>query len=259
MKFLIIGAIVMVVSGCNGDEELHHHSQPVSLGENEFTIEHYTSGDPGLQLINIHEDEQTSIEASLEYLRDNSGSLTYLKHDQTRRIEFELDGEMYSIDPNRIYTDQGIENTLEDGDNYSEAAHEEVAVLAETILQFYEFDRQDVVIAMHNNQINGFSIESYAKGGNLAHNAERVHIEEDQDINDFFYLTDERFYEFLTDRGFNAMLQDEDEVTDDGSLSVYSGMQGKPYINVEAGHDHLEKQLNMLRVVEEMLRETGLL
>jgi hypothetical protein len=35
-------------------------------------------------------------------------------------------------------------------------------------------------------------------------------------------------------------------MTDDGSLSVYCGKLGIPYVNVEAQHGHLVRQLKML-------------
>lgn len=252
--------IFLIFIGCEENQyELAQETTTVELGDNEITIQHYKSGDGGLQLINLHEDEQTSIEASLEYLQNNPGSLTYLHHDENRRIEFTIEGDTFSIDPNRIFTDRGIEMTQEDGGRYSETAHEEVRALAETILSEYGFDQHRVVIAMHNNGLNGYSIESYTEDGYLSDDAELVHIEDGQDINDFFYLTDRRFYDYLTERGYNAMLQDEDNVTNDGSLSVYSGMEGKPYINIEAGHGHLEKQIEMIHAVEDMVAKLDLL
>jgi D-alanyl-D-alanine dipeptidase len=47
----------------------------------------------------------------------------------------------------------------------------------------------------------------------------------------------------------NVVLQDNRQVTDDGSLSVYCGKWGIPYVNVEAQHEHLEQQLQMLKVL----------
>ena len=263
LRSAIIPAAVLKCIFFFGCEEAQHElvqeTTTVKLGDKEFTLHHYESDDAGLRLINLHEDEQTSIEASLEYLQDNPGSLTYLHHDETRRIEFTIDRDTFSVDPNRIFTSRGIRMTLEDGGLYSESANEEVRTLAETILAEYGFDQHRVVVAMHNNGLNGYSIESYTEDGYLSDDAELVHIEDGVDINDFYYLTDRRFYDYLTERGYNAMLQDEDNVTNDGSLSVFSGMEGKPYINIEAGHGHLEKQIEMILAVEEMLIELDLM
>ena len=59
---------------------------------------------------------------------------------------------------------------------------------------------------------------------------------------DFFYIANgevgERMYQCLTAEDFSAVLQvptgSNSSLTDDGSLSVYSAMHGKPYINTEA-------------------------
>lgn len=260
VTFTPLTVLILLFSSCESDPTaIEESTTSVELGNNQFSLKHFESTEGGLRLINLHEDEQTSIEASLEYLSDASGALTYLHHDETRRIEFTIDADTFSIDPNRIFTDPGIEMTLEDGGRYSNAAHEEVSELAETILNAYEFDRHEVVIAMHNNGLNGYSIKSYTEDGYLSDDAELVHIEDDEDINDFYYLTDRRFYDYLTEQGYNAMLQDEENVTNDGSLSVFSGMEGKPYINIEAGHGHLEKQIEMILAVEEMLMELNML
>ena len=34
--------------------------------------------------------------------------------------------------------------------------------------------------------------------------------------------------------GYNVVLQNNETVTNDGSLSYYSGLQGKPYVNFES-------------------------
>lgn len=257
---IIVSGAITVLNACNSSgAEVEEQVVPLQVGEKAFSLRQHTSGEGGLQMINLHEDEQTSIEASLDYLAGRAGKLTYLHHDQQRRLEFTLDGQTYSVDPNRIFTDAGIEMTLEDGGTYSEAAHQQVRELADEILDLYNFDEQQVVIAMHNNGLNGYSIMSYTEDGNLADDAGFVHVEEDEDINDFYYLTDRRFYDYLTERGYNAMLQDEENVTNDGSLSVYSGRRGIPYINIEAGHGHLEKQIEMINAVEQMLLELDLI
>merc|ERR1712137_1238729 len=52
-------------------------------------------------------------------------------------------------------------------------------------------------------------------------------------------LWDKKMYDCLTANGFNSVLQvpylsPNSTLTDDGSLSVYSAMHGKPYVNTEA-------------------------
>ncbi len=38
---------------------------------------------------------------------------------------------------------------------------------------------------------------------------------------DFFYVTEKKFFAYLAERDFNVVLQNNEKVTDDGSLSVH--------------------------------------
>lgn len=49
------------------------------------------------------------------------------------------------------------------------------------------------------------------------------------------------------------MLQDNVQVTDDGSLSVRAARNGLPYVNVEAQHGHREQQVRMLEALHRAL------
>ena len=53
----------------------------------------------------------------------------------------------------------------------------------------------------------------------------------------------------MSSEGHNVVLQDNDKVTDDGSLSVLAGRAGIPYINVEAEDGHLQQQVEMIKTV----------
>ena len=57
---------------------------------------------------------------------------------------------------------------------------------------------------------------------------------------------------------FNVMLQDNANVPDDGSMSVYFARQRIPYLNIEANTDHLQEQIEMVRAARQMLVELGL-
>jgi hypothetical protein len=75
---------------------------------------------------------------------------------------------------------------------------------------------------------------------------------------DFFYVTDQRFFDYLKARNFNVTLQDDAHVPDDGSLSVYFARRGIPYVNVEADTHHLREQIEMVRTAVQMVHALGL-
>jgi hypothetical protein len=52
---------------------------------------------------------------------------------------------------------------------------------------------------------------------------------------------------------YHIVLQDNTNVTDDGSLSVFCARGGIDYVNVEAEHGHLVRQLKMMIFVFQKL------
>ncbi|MBK7099776.1 MAG: hypothetical protein IPH58_17615 [Sphingobacteriales bacterium] len=100
------------------------------------------------------------------------------------------------------------------------------------------------IVALHNNTDSSYSILSYLN----AKDAEDVYINENEDIDDFFFVTARSEFEYFKSLGRNVVLQSE-EVKDDGSLSVYCQNNGIPYINIEAQHGHLQEQAEMIKEI----------
>ena len=125
------------------------------------------------------------------------------------------------------------------------------------LLRIYALDTVDAVVALHNNADCNYSATQYLDGQELARDAADVHLEDGQDADDFFFVTEKRFFEALRARRFNVVLQDNRSVTDDGSLSVYCGQHGIPYVNVEAQDGHLQAQKTMIEALFDVLTATG--
>lgn len=121
------------------------------------------------------------------------------------------------------------------------------------MLALYRFDAQAAVVTLHNNTDGNYSVLSYLPGGAHAREAQEVHVVDGRDPDDFFFVTDRDLFERLAEKGFNVVLQHNDAATDDGSLSVYAGRRGKPYVNVEAEHGHLHEQVEMVRALYALL------
>ena len=84
-----------------GNETLHFHSA---------TYYPYSSD---VSFINLHDDENTSVEAANDFLSKYGGALLQLKHTGKRNFNFILNGQSFSFDPNRIFTEKGIKATLQ--------------------------------------------------------------------------------------------------------------------------------------------------
>lgn len=227
---------------------------PLRLGDDRIhaVVHQHLSAVP--TMINVHDDEDTSVAAGRANIERHGGRVIELVHSGQRLITFHLNGQKYAFDPNRIFSDAGITATLKKHSSYSEAAHAAIKSFAKQYLQQFDLDKEPVIIALHNTVDGIFSIKSFSSTGLFGSDAAAVHISPRRSIFDFFYVTETRFYDFLKDRDFNVVLQDNDQATEDGSLSVYFAKQGIPYINVEAEMNHLTEQIGMLEVVREMLK-----
>ncbi|MDB5192758.1 MAG: hypothetical protein JWQ96_2321 [Segetibacter sp.] len=203
--------------------------------------------------INVHDDENTSVEAAHEYLLENGGNLFQLQQEGARNIKFDLNNKQYIFDPNRIYTKSGRTASLKLLSTNNTAAAAGVELLASQILAEY-IDNKILVIALHNNSDSNFSINSYKKGGSEAKNTGMLYINPLMDPDDFILTTEDTIYHYLKEKEISVVLQNNKTVADDGSMSVYAASKGIPYINVETQHGHKDEQLEMLRALKDIVK-----
>ena len=205
-------------------------------------------------MLNVHEDETTSVAAGKANVSEQGGRLIALQHSGTRLITFGLDGKNYTFDPNRIFSDAGITATLEKHSVYSTEAHAEIKQFAQFYLRVFALDHEPAIIALHNATDGIFSVESFLPDGFLGCDAATVHINPRRSKFDFCFVTEQPSFDYLRARDFNVVLQDNAKVTEDGSLSVYFARKKIPYVNIEAALDHLPEQIEILKEVRTMLR-----
>ena len=103
---------------------------------------------------------------------------------------------------------------------------------------------------MHNNTPDLFSVTEYAPGNKRSVDSKKVYINTEQDADDFFLTTDNNLYEKLADKGFNTILQDNKNCTEDGSLSVYCGKKNIRYVNCETEHGKTEQYYEMIKALD---------
>jgi hypothetical protein len=216
-----------------------------------FHLTLYYPHSTAITFINLHDDENTSVEAGLYFLSRYGGSLLQLQHSGKRIFNFRVDSQYYSFDPNRIFTDEGVKATLEKRSSYSEAAALEVKKIADSILLNYVNDKK-LVVALHNNTERGLSILSYKKGGLEAENTAKIYINRRKSPHDFILTTDTMIFHHLVKQKINTVLQ-HPQPTDDGSLSVYAAKNNIAYINIEALHGHFDEQVKMLEALKDII------
>jgi hypothetical protein len=195
--------------------------------------------------INVHDNEATAVQAARAILEQEGGILIKIENNAQRMISFPFKGVTYSFDPNRIFSEVGIKQTLKSKGKINPLAICEVEKFAEHLLQLIP-DTVSCIIALHNNTDGDYSVKSYQAGGKRQHDAKQVYADNWQDIDDIAFTTDNVLYNKMSGMGYNSILQDNENVFKDGSLSVYYGEQNKRYINIETQFGKTNQYKEML-------------
>lgn len=227
----------------------------IRLGDERVRIRTHERG-KGLTFFSMHDDENASVEAGIAIVRKHGGRLIEVVHRGRRNIVFRLGGIRYEFDPNRIFTDAGIEATLRNGHRpYSEAAHMQIRLFADALLRHLKLDalEKKTLVALHNNSDGGYSFTSYL--GQMRWEAKDLHRNPSMDPDDFFFVTRTATFRELKEKDMNVVLQDGQTMTDDGSLSVFCEKLFREqrrdifYVNVEAEDGATGRQIRMLELL----------
>ena len=198
--------------------------------------------------INLHDDELTSVDAAKRILETNGGVLMEIENNAQRNIRFRLGQYIYKVDPNRIFSKDGIKKSLEQLGRSSFRAIDEIEKLGQRIIELMPGETK-CVIALHNNTPGFFSVTDYAPGNKRSIESKKVYINPKEDTDDFFLTTDTDLYEKLADKGYNTILQDNQNCTEDGSLSVYCGKRNIRYVNCETEHGKSDQYHQMMKTL----------
>lgn len=222
---------------------LHAKTYTVNLGDTpvqivQRTMKKKTNKPITRTLVHVHENEITALAAATKYVHHEGGTLITLKHGGTRNIVFHIDNVRYEVDPNRIFTDHGIDLTLRQYGHYSKKAHREVKSLAKQIVALIPPGK---VIAVHNNR--DYSLKEYFPHHSMHSDAKAVYYLKDSNVRNFYFVTKPYEFKRLKTLNYNVALQ-ASTAHDDGSLSYYLGKSN--YVNIEAGYGELKEQLGML-------------
>jgi hypothetical protein len=218
----------------------------------QIVTDSFSPANQSILYLNVHEDEQTSVQAATKHLQAVGGTLIRLQHSGGRNIGFEFGNRNYLFDPNRIFTSTGRKDNLNKLSHFDAKADSIISGFANIILQ--PVLQAAIVVALHNNTNNNFSILSFKKGGKEAKNASRLYINPKMDVDDFVLTTETTIFNFLKRKQISVVLQNNKHCIDDGSLSVYCGKKGIPYVNIEAQDVHEAEQLNIINTLAPLLQ-----
>lgn len=202
--------------------------------------------------LSLHDDENTSVDAFNEISKNiDNPILIELQQTGSRFIKYGHKGSDYLVDPNRIFTEKGVINTLKKNNKSFPSEIKEPLInfsnqLVDLILSKSE---NKYIVAIHNNSNDNYSAKTYV-GSN---DAEKIYINPKEDVDDFFFVTDNSDFEFFKTKKRNVILQSKN-VVDDGSFSVYCDKKELPYINIEAQDGHKEIQKLMIKEAYSLIK-----
>ena len=250
MKSAILGFLLLTT--VYGKSQMTMKKE-LQLGDSLIVVNSkFNNNKKDILFLNIHEDEHTSIEAVEHFSQTTDVNFVYLQHNQTRRIHFSTKTRSYSFDPNRIYTSKGRRATLEPSTTFKFRPNRIAKKLAKEIIELV--NQYSIIVTMHNNTDVNYSIKSYLPGEDESQNTADVFISKNWDADDFVYTTSKKYFDYLKKADVNVILQDNVGFVNDGSLSVYCGKHGIPYLNIEAQKGHLKEQIRLVEIVYEMLK-----
>lgn len=250
----IIGCFaVLMCAACTPSRSPVQPESVIAIQSTLFSLQCQGDSGAGVLFLNLHRDEWTGLEAAARV--GVPGQLCWLEHPGGRNVHLRRENGIVSFDPNRMFSDVGLEHSMT-GLSDREAPAATVAEVRHAVEKLTEAARlkdRAYVIALHNNTDERYSALSYLPGAEYAQEADTVYLAPEGDPDDFFFVTDRRTFELLSGRTYAVVLQANSTATDDGSLSVYAATHGVRYVNVEAEHGHVDVQAAMLRQLIEAL------
>ena len=258
-------------------------TQRFSLGETEIKINLYENTGSNVTFFSPHHNEQIARNLAREFVEKNGGRLVEIesfddKGRPSRYLNFKIGSKTFSLDPNRIFTDNG---------RSCDALPAEIDLLvkdfADKLLKVIFADGkglrsgENFIVAVHNNtdvdskeehakptDLNALAFVKTAGHGAFQSQAEGAFLSNmENDSDNFIFLSSAKYLGFFVEKSFNVVVQKSANKlnskgcnVDDGSLSVFTAQNNIQYICLEAdGANGTFRQRQMFEAVYALLKE----
>lgn len=215
--------------------------------------EYIQPGNP-FTFVSLHDDENTCVEASLNYISRFGGRMLEFRHGRGREVVIRRNGVKDKFDPNRMFSPEGLRKSLRHYGNNSAANRELGSKFAREVVDLIGIEKNGTVIAVHNNTEGKLTIHEFNPGGMYAEDTGAVHVSETRDTDDFFYTNSPALFRRLVEMNYNVALRN-DNILGRGTLGEFVHLAGGIYVNVEAQHGHYGEQLQMLEDLGKLLED----
>jgi hypothetical protein len=283
---VILMFFIVVTLAVSADAATVKTTRKLQLGDSQISVNVYENTGASVTFFAPHHNEQIGLNLAKDYVNRSGGRLIEIESTDergapSRFVKFTYAGRNYTLDPNRIYTDNGR------GCNVAPEVAETVQTFAEELLRIiFAPDGRNLragerfIVAVHNNtdvslkaqaaQTSDLTAVAFLKEQstkNIMHGAFEAQADgvflsnTETDEDNFIFLSTPAHIGYFAEKGFNVVvqkpstrLQSKQCTVDDGSLSVYSANASIPYICLEAdGASGYTRQRQMLDAVYALL------
>lgn len=120
--------------------------------------------------------------------------LIEIENNLERNLRFQLDDYFCEVDPNSIFSKEGIKKSQEEFSRSSFNAIAEAFYFGQQIIRLIPGEAK-CIISLLNNTAGLFSVTEYAAGNSRSADSRKVFIHAEQDPDDFFLTTNTHLYE----------------------------------------------------------------
>lgn len=252
MKLLLPVALFLATWFMFLESNRHQHAAvKIALGENHCFFALKTTDKAVATLVALHGNERTCTGVFEKLPRFVHFNLLSVEQERKRLLAYRSADATLLFDPNRIFTDTGIKETLQFHNLGNPLVYQQaIKSFADTLLAcMYANQKSQQIVAIHNNSNDNFSILSYQN----SNETQDLFINVEEDVDNFVVVTAGQDFAFFKQNNINTALLADTPYTDDGSLSVYCLQNGIPYINIEVEHGNEQKQIQLLSLTYDLL------
>ncbi len=232
---------------------MREQTYAVRLGDTTQHLVRYQHQHEQLFLLRLHGNEVDAQTVGRDWVLRQGGVFLDVVS-STREINFELAGAHFQFDPNRIFHEDGIKNTLRDYECDSALpVVAEVNKFAAAVVQ--QCQSQACIVALHNNQ--NYNLRYYLPGGACADAALDWFMNETISAHNFVLVTQVQDFKALKERGVNVVLERVDAALPTGSFSEYCFQKRIRYFNIETKFGDAAYQKQLLDTVAAVIKSSS--
>ena len=289
--FVLIFTVLLFPAQVSAQDSIVKKTHILLLGETRVKVNVYEKNGAPVTFVAPHFNERLAGKLARESIAKNGGRFVEIESFNqngvpARQLDFNFKGKFYSIDPNRIYTADGRRCG-----GYSSEIERAVKRFADKFLKILLAPDgkslrkgERFIIAVHNNNdvddkaahqkagdltatafVKNIGFSRALHGAFQAQAAGAYLSNQENDQDNFVFLSSTQFIGFFVEKGFNVVVQKSASElqsggcnTDDGSLSVFSSLADIPYICLEAdAQSGGERQKRMIESVYQLSETIG--